>query len=261
MAKESPIAVLASKPLGVQLGILADVLVVLGFLYWQFFSSTLQEERAGAVSRKRSISKKLDELRADSKELETLRRERGERKLKIEKGLLKLPAKSELPAFLKQLQNQAGAAGVKLKKYAQQKESKVEDFVKVPYKIDATGTFHQLVRYFWLLWEYSKSDSGLIITVEDLSLGGAKPGPDGLVLTASFIASTFRQSESGDTASALAAAAAIYDEDAPAEEAGKPASASGRPPVTPAPPAGQPGANPASAAPPPAPPASPGGNP
>lgn len=207
MAKESPLAQLSKKPLGVQLAVLGAVLAVLGFGYWQFFYSGLDEEKSAAQSRKRSVSKKVDELRADKKDLEQLRRERAERKLKIEKGILKLPAKAELPAFLKQLQNQAGAAGVKLKKYAQQAEIVVEDFLKVPYKIEATGTFYQLARYFWLLWEYSKSDSGLIITIENLSLGDATVSPDGILLTAEFTASTFRQSEASDAAAQAAAAA------------------------------------------------------
>src|SRR5262245_38038948 len=120
------LAELAKKPPGVQLAVLGSVLLVLGFLYWQFFYSGLTEDRTAGESKKRSVSKKLEELRADAKELERLRLERQERKLKIEKGLLKLPAKAELPAFLKQLQNQAGAAGVKLKKYAQKGEVKVE---------------------------------------------------------------------------------------------------------------------------------------
>src|SRR5687767_14839988 len=120
MASNKLLAQLAKKPLKIQLAILLGVVLVLGFGYWQFFFSGLQEQRAAAEGKKRSIAKKLDELRGDARELEALQRERPERKLKIEKGLLKLPAKSELPAFLRQLQNQAGAAGVKLKNYNEQ---------------------------------------------------------------------------------------------------------------------------------------------
>jgi Tfp pilus assembly protein PilO len=243
----SAVATLARKPLGTQLAVLGGILAVLGFLYWNFFYSDMQEERRGAVARKASIAKKLDELRKDAKELEALRRERADRKLKIEKGLLKLPAKAELPAFLRQLQNQAGAAGVKLKSYAQQKEQPVEDFVKVPYRIEAAGTFHQLTRYFWLLWEYSKSDSGLIITIEDLSLSGAAVGPDGLVLTAKFTASTFRQADAGDDAvQAVPAAAPADDKKPPAAAVQPPVGAT--PAGTGAAPAGGGGAAPAGGA-------------
>jgi Tfp pilus assembly protein PilO len=197
MAK-SVVGQLAKQPLKIQLAILAGVLAVLGFAYWQFFFSGLQEQRAAAESKKQSTAKKLDELREDKRALDALQRERPERKLKIEKGLLKLPAKSELPAFLKQLQNQAGAAGVKLKSYSQLAELAVDDFVKVPYQIEASGTFYQLTRYFWLLWEYSKSDSGMIITIENLSLGEVTPGSDGIILTANFVAATFRQADAGE---------------------------------------------------------------
>jgi Tfp pilus assembly protein PilO len=229
MAKENPLQLLAKKPLGVQLGVLAGVLLVLGFLYHYLFYGGMKEEKSKALRQKTTLSKNLDDLREEAKELEELRRGRQERKLKIEKGLLKLPAKSELPAFLKQLQNQAGAAGVKLKKYSQQRESKVQDFVRVPYRLEATGTFHQMVRYFWLLWEYSKSDSGLIITIENMSLGSPRVGPDGMVLSANFTASTFRQSEKGDTAAALADSGAPETTDGPT--ATPPAGAGAPPPA------------------------------
>lgn len=208
MASKSVIGQLAKQPLKIQLAILGGLLVVLGFVYWQFFYSGLQEARAAEEAKKKTIASKVEELRGQAKELDDLRRELPERKAKIEKGLLKLPARSELPAFLKQLQNQAGAAGVKLKNYAQQGEVLIDDFIKVPYQIEASGTFYQLARYFWLLWEYSKSEAGLIITIENLSIKNAVAGSDGLMLTADFNASTFRQAESDTPAPAAAPAKA-----------------------------------------------------
>ena len=67
-------------------------------------------------------------------------------------------------------------------------------FVRVPFVIEVRGTFHQLMRYFWMLHEHGKA--GRIITVEDLSLTSPEPGADGIVMTAKFIAVGFREPDS-----------------------------------------------------------------
>jgi Tfp pilus assembly protein PilO len=64
-------------------------------------------------------------------------------------------------------------------------------FVRVPFAIEVRGTFHQLMRYFWMIHEHA--NSGRIITVEDMSLNEVRAGIDGLTMTAKFTAVGFRE--------------------------------------------------------------------
>jgi Tfp pilus assembly protein PilO len=72
-------------------------------------------------------------------------------------------------------------------------------FVRVPFAIEVRGTFHQLMRYFWMLHEHA--NTGRIITVEDLTLTDPEAGVDGISMTAKFVAVGFREPD-GTTAPA-----------------------------------------------------------
>ena len=64
-------------------------------------------------------------------------------------------------------------------------------FVRVPFLIEVRGTFHQLMRFFWMIHEHASS--GRIITIEDLSLNEPVAGTDGITMSAKFIAVGFRE--------------------------------------------------------------------
>ncbi len=64
-------------------------------------------------------------------------------------------------------------------------------FVRVPFLIEVRGTFHQLMRFFWMIHEHA--GSGRIITIEDLSLNEPIAGTDGITMSAKFIAVGFRE--------------------------------------------------------------------
>ena len=71
-------------------------------------------------------------------------------------------------------------------------------FVRVPFVIEVRGTFHQLMRFFWMLHEHAST--GRIITVEDLSLSEPTAGTDGITMSAKFIAVGFREPDSAPLA-------------------------------------------------------------
>ena len=64
-------------------------------------------------------------------------------------------------------------------------------FIRVPFEIELRGTFYQLVRYFWML--YQNAQTGRIITIENLALTNPASGPDGMLVTAKFVAVGFRE--------------------------------------------------------------------
>jgi Tfp pilus assembly protein PilO len=64
-------------------------------------------------------------------------------------------------------------------------------FVRVAFVLEVRGTFHQLMRYFWMIHEHA--NAGRIITVEDLGLTRPVSGADGIVMTARFTAVGFRE--------------------------------------------------------------------
>jgi hypothetical protein len=72
--------------------------------------------------------------------------------------------------------------------------------MRVPFVIEVRGTFHQLMRYFWMLHEHA--NEGRIITVEDFGLSEPTPGSNGIVMTAKFTAVGFREPDAAAGAAA-----------------------------------------------------------
>lgn len=191
MAKQSSIAKLAEKPLGFQLGVLGAVIAVLGFVYFQFFLSSLNEELDSASASFQKLQKEKKKLAQRKKDWKKLISDQEEIDAVIRANKVSLPRDAALPSFLGHLQRQAAVAGVTFKKINPLEEEPVDSYVKVPVAIEITGSFHQIMRYFYLLMETKR-----IITVENFSIVPEKSDTDALLLKSSFRATTFRQAVS-----------------------------------------------------------------
>jgi len=182
---------LQNASVGVKLIVLVVVAAVLGGVYYFFFFADMQSERDRLVSvRSRQIEdeQRLVKRQADYRELLQKKKDAEDR---LQKNAIKLPESSELPAFFQHLETQAATANVRVLSRALDKEVPIENYIKVPVKLEVQGDFYQINNYFKLLSETTR-----IITIENLSIGQPQRDSTGHVnLTARFTASTFRQSE------------------------------------------------------------------
>jgi type IV pilus assembly protein PilO len=190
MARRDLAAELSQKPLGFKLGILAGVLVVLGFFYWQFFYSSLADEQKALTSERSKLAKKETALKQREKEWIELLQKKEILDEQLTKNRVTLPASSELPAFFVHLQKQAASAGVTVVSWTRRKESAVETYVKVPVEMHITGTFYQINNYFRLLAQTDR-----IISIGGLNLRPFRTKNEEIILKASFNAMTFRQKD------------------------------------------------------------------
>jgi len=213
MARSDFATELASKPLGIKLGILGGVLAFLGFMYWQFMYSSLSDESAKLEHERTKLAKQEKDLKKREKDWIELLQKKEVLDEQLKKNRITLPASSELPAFFMHLQKQAAAAGVSVLSWRRIKESAVETYVKVPVQIILTGTYYQISNYFRLL-----SQTDRIISVANLNLSPARVKNDEIILRAQFTAITYRQRDKPPDTS-------LGDEEEPAEQA-KPAAGS-----------------------------------
>ena len=202
MAKTDPLKQLAKQPPAVKAGILVGVLVVLGALYWQFFYSELHAAKKKEAAKKTSLLKKADSLDKKIADMKKLVERRRELNAELDRIQLALPSESELTSFVQHLQSKAGEARVSFN-WSSKKEAAVGEYIRVPLSVTAVGTFHQLTHYFYLLGPYASgqegsqadtpTESGRIVTIDDLNISNVKTKNGEVVLTAKFIASTFRK--------------------------------------------------------------------
>jgi len=236
----------ARKAQQTQIAVVVLGALALGVLYWQFLYAPLDEKRQELEQTHARLSKENRDLKQEERVQSAMLECKPELDALGRRNELMLPADSEPVAFLKVLTNLAGAAGLAqgpTKKLAEEvvtapppakaapaqaadeEEVPAEEkpcwekvpglvpdkagaagFVRVPFEIEVSGTFHQLTKYFWLIHQHARS--GRIISIEDLTLKDPRGTADGVVLTARFVAVGFREEERPEAAKGAAGAAA-----------------------------------------------------
>lgn len=202
MAKSELLEQLAKKSPQYKAGVTLAILAVFGLLYYQFFYSSMLEERDSLEQRKDELTKTQSKLAEELTDKKRLAEQNEELQRTIRDNQRALPTEAELPSFFDHLQRKAGDAGVSIRRWDRRKEKSVDMYIQVPVEVEITGTFHAIMRYFSLLG-VDKPAAGRttarvderIVSIEDLYLGEAKLKDGDLLLTAKFTASTFRQQE------------------------------------------------------------------
>jgi type IV pilus assembly protein PilO len=234
----------ARKSTNYKVAVFAVIGVVLGGLYYQFVFKKHRSARDEARDNNGTLLSRSQKLDRDAKEYQKLLARSDELNRQIEENQKALPTEAELPAFFDTLGRKVGEAGVEVKRWDYLKEVPVESFTKVPIEIEITGSYYQLKRFFASLVQKGTDaaepsttpeetpvgttpERERIVTIENLSLFDPRVRNRELVMTAKFIASTFRQDQ---------AAAAKSAAPAPAKAAPKPGagSAAAPPAATPA---------------------------
>jgi len=197
------------KSTGYKVGVFVAIAVVFGGLYFQFAYKKTRAKRnearadnAAALAQSSTLDKQKkehDKNIADYKSLEKT----------IQENQKALPTEAELPAFFDTLGRKVAEAGVQVKRWDYLKEVPTDNFIKVPLEVEVTGTFYQIKRFFASLIQRDPvavvrpdgtmqvEDRERIVTIENLQLTDAKGKNNELVMTARFIASTFRQEQAG----------------------------------------------------------------
>lgn len=175
--------------------------LLIGALYYQFGYVAASERHAALESRQSELLTAQGQLDRDLEIKKQLTQRMEELQQNIRANERALPTNAELPAFFDFLQRRAGEAGVTTRKWDQQTSEKVDIYVRVPVKIEVAGSFSSLVKFFYLLGPQGKDASQgggeslafgeRIVSVENLTLGGAQIEDGEVTLVAGFTAATF----------------------------------------------------------------------
>ncbi|MBK7579698.1 MAG: type 4a pilus biogenesis protein PilO [Myxococcales bacterium] len=161
MAKESS---LARLPLVAKLGIGSGLLVLVAVAYFVVFYGDLASSIKAAQGKERQLREELGEARknefAYQKDLAELT-ERQQRARELEKIL---PKDTEYPSFLSAIQAVANVSGVSLTAWTPTEESPDKFYARVPMKLELSGKFHQVAKFFYGVGQLDR-----IINMENIS--------------------------------------------------------------------------------------------
>jgi type IV pilus assembly protein PilO len=181
--------------------------LLLGAVYWQFGYKGAKEALEEADGTHESLVAKSKALDGDIPKYQKLKEKDQELKKIIDENQKALPTEAELPAFFDTLSRKVKEAGVEVSKWSYKPEIQVDAFIKVPVDVEMTGTFLQIKRFFASLIQSDiapasgaggvsdaqAQERDRIVSIENLSLTKPTVRNHEIVLSAHFVAATFRQ--------------------------------------------------------------------
>lgn len=173
----------------------AGAVVVVAAGYFFVFHSDLDTRTTQALSKKAGLKQSLAAAQRAEKEYRKDLAELAEREAR-QKTLSKvLPDKTEYPAFLSAVQSAANVSGVSLAAWTPRKRVPDEFYSRVPMKVELTGRFHQIARFFYNVGQLDR-----IINMEDISMTKPVVTDEEVILTTSALATAFHVSPADDSA-------------------------------------------------------------
>lgn len=156
--------------------------VVYGVVFYGDLATSIKAEQA----KEGQLRKELDDARkaehAYQKDLAELA-ERQQRQRELNKIL---PANTEYPAFLSAVQNVANVAGVTLTAWTPQDEVPEQFYARVPMKIELSGRYHQVAKFFYNVGQLDR-----IINMENISIVEPKLKNEDVSLKVEALATAF----------------------------------------------------------------------
>lgn len=212
MAANSFIADFAKRPPAVKAGVFLAIAVVLGGLYYQLVFAGMRKDIQAAKDSASALVADEKKLGEDEQEFTRLSEKQEVLETMIKENETALPTAAQLPSFFDMLNRKVGEAGVDVLEWTYLKELQVEETIfKVPVQITLQGSFHELKKFFHLLYKMNEGtpegdaatdspgsaaeveERDRILTIEDLHIREPEMRNNELLLTATFRASTFRK--------------------------------------------------------------------
>jgi type IV pilus assembly protein PilO len=176
-------------------GITVGVLALIGAGYYLVFHTDVDGQLVAAQQSGVTLTNDLTKARAAEQAYQKDLAELAEREQRQQELNKILPATTEYPQFLSAVQSAANDSGVSLSAWTPREKVPEKYFARVPMKVELTGRFHQIARFFYNVGQLDR-----IINMENISMTDPRKVDDEMVMKAEALATAFHVIDSGDAA-------------------------------------------------------------
>jgi type IV pilus assembly protein PilO len=177
---------LARLALPAKVGIGVGALAMVAAGYYFMFHTALEDSLTSAQTAGVSLNSDLSKARAAEQAYQKDLAELADREQRQKELNQILPATTEYPAFLSAVQSAANVSGVSLSAWTPREKVPDKYYAKVPMKVELTGKFMQIARFFYNVGQLDR-----IINMENISMTDPKVVDDEVVLKAEALATAF----------------------------------------------------------------------
>jgi type IV pilus assembly protein PilO len=168
-------------------GGLAAALVLLTLVNFFFFVRPELDALESQAAQQRQLDTQLQEKSEIAQNLNERRREMDVLQQKLDEALSELPEAADIDELLAQLNEIGRKSGLEISTVEPSAEEPAQIYVKIPIKMAVSGNYHEIAMFLQELANLRR-----IVNVNNIQLGAPALKSEKVVLTSSFVATTFR---------------------------------------------------------------------
>lgn len=176
--------------LAAKVGIVLGFMIAVAAVYFALFHTEVNSRIQAAGNQEQKLLEELKTARknefAYQKDLQELT-DRQQRQRELNKVL---PQTTEYPSFLSALQSVANVSGISLTAWSPEPEVPEQFYARVPMKIELTGRYHQLAKFFYQVGQLDR-----IINIENISVTDPKVQDDDVQIKVIALATAFKAAD------------------------------------------------------------------
>lgn len=126
----------------------ALTIILLLFVYWQYFYSGQSKELTSLNEQIEELETKITHERRLARNLDKIKEEVKVLDVKLKEAMAQLPDAREIPELLASISDLARDAGLQVGLFKPRADNFKEFYVEVPVAVSVEGTFHQVATFF-----------------------------------------------------------------------------------------------------------------
>ena len=174
-------------PLGQKVGVVAGFVILLSAANWYFFIDPMQTQIRSRQGTLRALEDELIQKQSIANNLAQFRHEKEILERRLAQALTELPNEANIDDLIRSLSEIAGKSGLILNSIDPQPEQRQSFYASIPIVMAVTGNYHEIGVFLDSLSKLAR-----IVNVTNIKMGGARLSAEKLVVSASYVATTFR---------------------------------------------------------------------
>lgn len=174
-------------PLGQKVGVVAAVVVALTAANWYFFIDPMQTQITQKQGQLRSLEDELIQKQSIANNLAQFKHEKEILERRLAQALTELPNEANIDDLIRSLSEIGTKSGLVINTIDPQSEQRQSFYASIPIVMSVTGNYHEIGVFLDALSKLAR-----IVNVTNIKMGQAKFINEKLVVSASYVATTFR---------------------------------------------------------------------
>jgi len=174
-------------PLGQKIGAVAGVVIALSLANWYFFVDPMQTEITQRQSQLRGLEDELIQKQSIANNLAQFKHEKEILERRLAQALTELPNEANIDDLIRSLSEIGTKSGLTINSIDPQPEVKQSFYASIPIVMAVTGNYHEIGVFLDALSKLAR-----IVNVTNIKMSQPKVANDKLIVSSSYVATTFR---------------------------------------------------------------------